>query len=259
MIFAYRESAARWVARMISIESPLIAPDITVEPEVLVIANGSTTRAIEQKIRKDLLAAQKVFEEFQRLRFAQLLVATNMVAEVPQLKAVVTTPGLDHPTYLDSARTAQQLVHSDLLMLVDNEGRLLASVTEPQRFGDLVTDNPAFASALQKEPFQGIWVTGNGLYQVVASPMLFGEDLAGAVLTGFAINEQGVNALAAMTNCQVALMTPDILVTSSSSQALFEHLRALGLANKRTETAQFATHLIKGERYLVASGRLGQS
>ena len=39
-----RESAARLVVRMVRADSPLIAPEITVEPEVLVISNGSPVR-----------------------------------------------------------------------------------------------------------------------------------------------------------------------------------------------------------------------
>ncbi len=37
MIFAKRESAATREVRMVSADSPLIAPEITGEPEVLVI------------------------------------------------------------------------------------------------------------------------------------------------------------------------------------------------------------------------------
>jgi hypothetical protein len=44
MILAYRESAAGRVARMVRADSPLIAPEITSDPGVLDIWNGSPVR-----------------------------------------------------------------------------------------------------------------------------------------------------------------------------------------------------------------------
>ena len=97
---------------------------------VMILVNRVTTRAIEGKIRRDLVAARAVFERFQQWRFQELLTSTTMLVDIPHLKAVITTPGLDHATLLDSAQAARELVHSDLLVLSDAQGSLLASVTE---------------------------------------------------------------------------------------------------------------------------------
>jgi hypothetical protein len=44
MIFAKRESAARRVVWIVSADAPLTAPEITIDPRVLVISNGSPVR-----------------------------------------------------------------------------------------------------------------------------------------------------------------------------------------------------------------------
>ena len=224
---------------------------------VLTIVHLSTTRAIKRKIESDLVAAQTVFEEFQRLRLEQLLTATTMLSEVPQLKAVITTPDIDHATLLDSAKAAQQLIHSDLLVLSNGEGRLLASVTEPTRFGDDVSAQPAFARALSGGSYEGVWANEGDIYQVVASPVALGDQVVGAIVTGFAIGRPLIHALEQMTNCQVALINPKNMVTSEASRALFDQLRQDLLSADKTDRQHIFTKTVNRERYMVLVAPFG--
>jgi signal transduction histidine kinase/ActR/RegA family two-component response regulator len=225
---------------------------------VMGIASFSVTRGIEGKIRKDLLAARKVFEELQALRVRQLLTGTKMLAEVPQIKAVVTTPGLDHATFLDSALTAQELIRSDLLLLSDRQGRLLASTEERERFGDDLAGEPVLAQALGGEEASGIRASEDGLYQVVALPFLLRDTVVGALLTGFAINRPFVESLETMTNCHVALLHPSRLETSAAGSALFQGLD-LKASIGPEEAGQVFTRLMDGERYLLLKAPFGSS
>ena len=224
---------------------------------VLAVVNFSTTRAIQGKIESDLATAQTVFEEFQRLRLEQLVTATTMLADVPQLKAVITTADIDHATLLDSAKAAQQLIHSDLLMLSDGQGRLLASVTEPMRSGDDMSGNPAFARALRGESFQGVWVNEGGIYQVVASPVVLGEDVVGSIVTGFAIGRSLIDSLEQMTSCRVALISPHKIVTSKAGAALFDRLPQDLLTTDRTARQPFLTRTTDRKRYVVLVAPFG--
>lgn len=224
---------------------------------VLLLVNASTTRAIQAKIESGLVAAQKVFEEFQRLRFEQLLLATTMLAEVPQLKAVITTPEIDHATLLDSAQAAQRLIHSDLLILSDGQGRLLASASEPMRAGEAVSDQPAFAHALRGESFQGVWVNDGEIYQVVARPVVLGEEIVGAIVTGFAIGQPLIQVLEQMTNCRVALLSAEKLVAVTADEALFEPLRQELLSSPRPHEPHLLTKTIHRERYMLLVAPFG--
>lgn len=226
---------------------------------VVAVTTLSVQRTVEQKIREELVAARQVFDEFQRVRFQQLLADTRMLAEVPQLKAVVTTPDLDHATFLDSARTAQQLIGSELLMLADREGRLLASVTEPDWYGEDMSDNPVFADTLRGESFQGVWIAEGNIYQVVAHPFAFGNEVAGVLVTGFAIDPDLIATIEMMTNCRVALMNPDVVVASLSAGDLFQRLRPMLLQAPAEQAAQVLTRVIDGERYLVLAAPFGKT
>ena len=225
---------------------------------VMILVNRVTTRAIEGKIRRDLVAARAVFERFQQWRFQELLTSTTMLVDIPHLKAVITTPGLDHATLLDSAQAARELIHSDLLVLSDAQGSLLASVTEPTRFGDDLTQNPAFASALKGESFRGVWMTQGTIYQVVASPFRFGDAVVGAMMAGFAVNEELVGEFVNMTNCQVAFISPEGAVTVSSAGTLFQGLKAVRAAAGDQE-AQIRIQRLGGERHLLLAAPFGNT
>lgn len=249
-------SKMRWSLRQkVSLGACAIVVSLAVA--MMSLTNLSITQAMKGKVEDDLLAAQGVFEQFQRLRFQQLLIFNNTVAEIPHLKAVVTTPGLDHATILDSAQAAQQLIQSDLLMLTDERGRLLASVAEPTRFGDNLSETPAFTSALRGELFQGIWMSEKKIYQVVASPILFGDNIAGALLTGFAVDSSLVQVLEQMTNSHVAMIGSKELVTSSAGADLFAKLRQTLPLTDQEEPGLLVTTTIDGERYVVLKTPLG--
>jgi signal transduction histidine kinase/ActR/RegA family two-component response regulator len=224
---------------------------------VTLIGDLSITRAIEGKIRKDLMAARTVFEQFQHLRFQQLLASARMVSEVPQIRAVVTTSGLDHATLLDSARGAQQLIQSDLLMLVDERGRLLASTTEPQLYGQDLAGDAALASALRGEPFLGMRRTATGrLYQVVAVPFVLGDSVVGSLLAGFVVDSSTVEILETMTNCRVALLHVDGVQTSRQD-GLFEPLRRKLALLGGAGSGAISTERLQDERYLLLAAPPG--
>ena len=218
---------------------------------VLVVANIFIAPAIEARIRHDLLASQKVFEEFRGLRFQELSVSARLTSEIPHLKAMVTTPDLDHATLLDSARAMQQLVHSDLLVLADAQGRLLASVTEPERVGESLLELPAFAAAFRGDPYQALWAERGRIYQIVASPFVFGDEIAGALLLGFEVDGRRIESMEAMLNCHIALISAESVLTSVRSAAVFDGFRADSRAIVRFRPHEIVTEKIGGERYLL--------
>ncbi|MBI4430827.1 MAG: HAMP domain-containing protein [Candidatus Omnitrophica bacterium] len=226
---------------------------------IMATIHFSITNAVRDEIQNDLSGVQKVFEEFQRLRSQELLANARTVAEIPQLKAVVTTPDIDHATLLDTAREVQKLTKSDLFMLCDARGELLVSVTEPDKYQEDVTGDPAFAAALQRKFYQGVRVVGNQIYQVVAGPFLLENDVVGALLVGFSINSIRVQSLEQMLSCQLAVVGPGAMVTSQSSAAFFEKLEQMKLLSKKGQVGSgIHTQMVEGERYIFFWAPFGQ-
>ncbi len=226
---------------------------------VAAIASLMVTGAIEEQLRRDLLAAQEVFDQVQHLRFRNLLSVNSMATELPYLKTVMTIPAVDHATLLDGAHVIQQITDSDLLMICDVQGKLLASVTEPARRGDELGGDPAFAAALRGEPFQGMRVTPEGIYQVVASPLLLGKEVVGALLTGFIVDRARIATLERMTRCRVALVGPGQLVCSAAAKRFFASLVERLPPVTADDPAPMQAMRVEGERYLLLAAPFGTS
>lgn len=224
---------------------------------VAAITHQFITRAIEQEIRRDLLTTQQTFEQFQRQRFQQLLTLNAMVSEVPHLRAVMTTPDVDHATALDSAQGIQHVIRSDVFMICDAQGKLLASVSEPTRSGEDVTDDPAFLSALGGKPFQGVALVGGKVYQIVASPVLFGEEISGALLTGFVIDREQLDAMAQVSGAQVVLMSSGGVLGSSSRSELVDRFGDALVRLRQQAHGGIITQRFGDERYILLTGSLG--
>ncbi|HYC00311.1 MAG TPA: ATP-binding protein [Candidatus Limnocylindrales bacterium] len=223
---------------------------------LLAISNVWITGAIVDRLAKDLTAADQTVAEVFRLRSQELSVQTRMLAGVPQIRAVIDTPGLDHATVLDAAQDARQMVGSDLLLLVDDRGRLLASATEPHRHGTNEAAAASVATALSGQVFEGMLVTEAGIYQVVGAPIAFADEkVAGALVTGFAVGDQLLSTLEKMTNAHVALWSSSVVQVSMSARPVFGQL-----APKLVGTPGAMTTIdIEGGRYLLRVGEIGQT
>lgn len=222
---------------------------------VLSVSGLWITEAIKARIDKDLAAADETVAEVLRIRSRELSVQTRMLADVPHLRAVIDTPGLDHATVLDSAQSARRLVGSDLLMLVDDRAHLLASATEPKRRGDNLVGNPAVSAALAGELFEGMLATDDGIYQIVAAPIEFEDEVAGAIVTGFIVGDLLLTTLEEMTNSSVALWSDSVAKISDRARPVFGDLATRLVA---TPGATTSIDTAAG-RYLVRVGRIGST
>jgi len=219
----------------------------------LTFTHLGVTKGIKEGIQRDLLAAQRVFEHFQEFRFKKLATYNEVVANVPHLKAVVTTAGIDHATILDSAKSVQQTIRSDLFMICDRYGMLLASVSEPSLYGVDLSKTQAIQSALANQSFSGFWIDEEKIYQVVASPMLFGDEVVGALLTGFIMDQAFIEELEKMTNCQVSIWSP---MVSPAPEGMFADLKDEIIRGKEFRQNLVQTKELNREEYLFVTGSL---
>ncbi|MDP7385634.1 MAG: hypothetical protein QF593_06355, partial [Nitrospinota bacterium] len=101
-------------------------------------------RGIETDLRRfaeeNLIKTRSVFRELEKARFDRLVSLANVIAEVPVLKAVVTTG--DPATVVEAALIYQKTARSDLLIVTGRTGRVLARTHNPSQHGDSLRDNP---------------------------------------------------------------------------------------------------------------------
>src|SRR5579863_5771159 len=147
-------------------------------------------RAYEtQGILADLQNSVHTFQDFQRERERTLTHSAALLADLPTLRALMTTQ--HEPTIQDASGNFWHLSGSDLLLLADRTGRVVA----------LNTDSPDFTREMAQQSLDGSlregstnhwWFGGHHLYEVFLKPIYFGpaaeNRLLGFLVVGYEIN-----------------------------------------------------------------------
>lgn len=96
----------------------------------LVVLQAFVSEHVESQIKKDLARTQLVFESFMLARIDWLQAQSEVVAEDPRFTAPldIINPEFDYQakTVLREARKFQRVIGSDLFMVTNHEGRVLA-------------------------------------------------------------------------------------------------------------------------------------
>src|SRR5579884_2680354 len=90
---------------------------------LLLIVRHTVRAEIDRQVRESTGASLRAFESVQRQRELELSRAAAMLAELPTLKALMTSE--DPVTIQDASRPFWKLAGSDLLLLAGPDGRSL--------------------------------------------------------------------------------------------------------------------------------------
>jgi sigma-B regulation protein RsbU (phosphoserine phosphatase) len=147
-------------------------------------------RMVERGIADDLRRGQRAFEELQRFRGQIQRSEARVVAEEPRLKAVVATEEVNHETVLGVISELRGALQSDLLLLADAEGRLIADATRPDAQGHSLSDRTAVSTCLADGAGGELWYERDHAYQVHARRLAFGATPVGVLVVGYAIDDR---------------------------------------------------------------------
>lgn len=131
-----------------------------------------------------------VFEDLQAYRQEQLRAQVKVTAEEPRVKAVVATDEIEHETVLDVAHELVRAIGSDLFIMTDGEGMLLADTADPEAFGHDLTGMPLVARSLAEGQASGIWTDDEGIFQMQAQRIAFGETVVGNLVVGYRVDDE---------------------------------------------------------------------
>src|SRR5947208_4126410 len=140
-------------------------------------------RRVRVELRKEIAESLRnslvVFRDFQRQREISLASSAELLASLPNLKALMTTR--DAATIQDASADIWRLAPSDVFVLANPVGEVLAihtntpgmtrSIAEELLKNSLGSDQPSFW-----------WYGGGHLYQVFLQPIYFGTPRSGSIL-----------------------------------------------------------------------------
>jgi signal transduction histidine kinase len=172
---------------------------------VLFIVQNYMRNHARRDIREALRDSVATFQQFDLQRQGELSRSAVLLADLPSLRALMTTQ--DAPTIQDASRDLWQLAKSDLFLLADTSGKVMALHTSANGY-EPEEAQAALLQSLQRKQSRDWWFGRGHLYTVFLQPIYFGESsnnvLLGVLAIGFEVDKSVADSVGRVAACQVA-------------------------------------------------------
>jgi signal transduction histidine kinase len=199
------------------------------------VVNVTVTREAESALDREIEATGALFEQLRATRAQTFMMMARLIADAPRLKAAVDTndPATVQPPLEDIA--SQNQLTTNLLLVTNRTGKVLATVGVPSRAGVVVANQPAIRQALAGRETVSLLPQPGGMLQLVTVPILIGPlqpDILGTLSVGFLLDDTLAAQLKQITGSEIAFgMDGQILATTIPN----EHRASLGTLARRVE------------------------
>jgi signal transduction histidine kinase len=182
----------------------------------LLLVRHSVQKQVRLEIFADLRNSVSTFQNFQRERELTLTHSAELLADLPNLRALMTTQ--HEATIQDASSGLWHLAGSDLFLLADRTGRVVALHTaSPGLTREMAQQT--LASTLSDESSGHWWFGGQHLYEVFLRPIYFGpaeeNRLLGFLVIGYEIDDRVTSQVGRIAASQVAFCYGDAAVKTT--------------------------------------------
>ncbi len=222
------------------------------------MVHRSVRSQLQNEIADDLRNSVTVFRDFQRQREIGLAQSAALLANLPSLKALMTTR--DAATIQDASADIWRLVPSDIFLLSDLKGNVLALQTSAPGITKSAAQELLKSSMGADQP-SFWWHSPGHLYQVFLQPVYFGApknaSQLGLLCVGHEISENLAGQVSKVASSQVAFFYgPTLTVSTLQPEQQYElvHLSASEVANQANGSgAQWKGVRLSGEEFLATT------
>jgi len=214
-------------------------------------------RAVRSEIADQVLdrtdASLRAFESVQRQHELELSRTTALLAELPTLKALMTTAHA--PTIQDASEPFWKLAGSDLFLLASPERKVLGFHVERPGWTAQMAERDLNKSLEQGED-SAWWYADGQLYWVFLRPIVAGtesdERQLGVLAVGYQVDSKVAEQLALVSGSQIALTTDDKVITSTLTAPEETELQS-SLGRQTGPEASARVMILGADQYEAAS------
>ncbi len=182
----------------------------------LLVVRHSVQEHVREGIAQDLRNSVTTFQNFQHDRELMLTHSAELVADLPITRAIMTAH--DPATIQDASRDVWQLTGSDLLVLANRNGAIVALHTKSAGFTREAAQQ-YFERSLKEEDSSHWWFGAHHLYQTFVQPVYFGSKtegpLLGFLIIGYEIDDRLAREISKVSASQVAFSYGDEIVATT--------------------------------------------
>ena len=186
----------------------------------LLVVRRTVQQEIRLGIQRDLQNSVSAFHHFQKQREVTLERSAALLADLPNVRALMTTH--DPATIQDASRDLWQLAGSDLLLLADSSGKVMALQAAPPEI-TIHEGQEFFPTVVSREETRHWWYVEGHLYEVFLQDIYFGpasgRQVLGYLLLGYEIDDRVARDLSRVAAGEVAFRYGDSIVRSTLKPA----------------------------------------
>jgi len=191
----------------------------------LLVVRHTVQQEVRLGIQRDLQNSVSAFHNFQKQREVTLERSAALLADLPNVRALMTTH--DPATIQDASRDLWHLAGSDLLLLADSSGKVMALQATPQEI-TVREGQDFFPLVVSREETRHWWYVEGHLYEVFLQDIYFGpasgHQILGYLLLGYEIDDRVARDLSRVAASEVAFRFGDSIVRSTLKPAQEEEL-----------------------------------
>src|SRR5450631_4276542 len=220
----------------------------------LLLVRHSVQKQIRREIFADLRNSVSTFQNFQRERELTLTHSAELLADLPNLRALMTTQ--HEATIQDASSGLWRLAGSDLFLLADRTGRVVAVHTASPGLTREMAQR-ALAGTLNDESSGQWWYGGQHLYEVFLRPIYFGpaeeNRLLGFLVIGYEIDDRLTSQVGRIAASQVAFYYGDAVVKTTLTPLQESELNRQPVLQPSSGDSGPAEIQLGEERFLITS------
>src|SRR5882757_7985800 len=186
----------------------------------LFVVRRTVQQQIRLEIQRDLQNSVSAFRNFQRQRETTLERSAALLADLPNVRALMTTH--DAATIQDQSHDLWNLAGSDLLLLADPSGKVMALQASPPQ----VTVRHAqefLPKIVARAETRHWWYVEGHLYEVFLQDIYFGpasgQQILGYLVLGYEIDDRVAHEVSQVAASEVAFRYGDTIVRSTLKPA----------------------------------------
>lgn len=236
---------------------PLLAGVLAVTVATLLAVRHAVGSQIRAQLSDDLRTSVLTFQAFQSEREATLSHSAELLADLPTVKALMTTD--DTATIQDASNGTWHLSGSDLLVLGSPDAKIMAVHARAKTL-EVASVQKELARSIHLPANTEWWSLNGHLYEVFLQPIYFGRSgenrLLGILALGYEIDHELAAQVRRVTGSQVTfLYGPSVVATT------MEPARRPDFIRQATDFSKSAAYdprdlQLGEERYLGASVKL---
>jgi signal transduction histidine kinase len=210
------------------------------------LVNVRVTREAEATLQREMVATSALVDQLRTTRTQTFAQMARFMADAPKVKAAVDTN--DPPTVQDIASDYHDQLRSNLLLVTNRSGAVLATVGASTQAALVVANQPAVRDALQGRESFSLLPQPDGMLQLVTVPISIGlerPEILGTLSVGFLLDNALATQLKEITGSDVAFGMDGQVLAATLPREMY------GQLGNQLRTSGISRLNLSGDDYLV--------